>query len=126
MPRYSVQTRDRISVKGYGFLSFVKNINKSIGKYRRKTLSGKYSQKILDHAKQSAEDAFKSASKTGIQKRAEATSDLIGNIISYRIIKVLKNSQQDNSETVTNHYSKEMSKERYISPEERQLLMSQD
>ena len=32
MTRYSVQPRDRIFVKRYGFLSFAKNINKSIGK----------------------------------------------------------------------------------------------
>ena len=29
--RYSVQPRDRIFVKGYGFLSFAKNISKKIG-----------------------------------------------------------------------------------------------
>ena len=32
MTRYSVQPRDRIFVKHYGFLSFAKNINKNIGK----------------------------------------------------------------------------------------------
>ena len=30
--RYSVQPRDRIFVKGYGFLSFAKNMSKNIGK----------------------------------------------------------------------------------------------
>ena len=49
--RYSVQCRDRIFVKGYGFLSFADNISKNIGKYISKTLSGEYSQKCLDHAK---------------------------------------------------------------------------
>ena len=29
--RYSVQPRDRIFVKGYGFLSFAKNVGKNIG-----------------------------------------------------------------------------------------------
>ena len=29
---YSVQPRDRIVVKGYGFLSFSKNMGKNIGK----------------------------------------------------------------------------------------------
>ena len=29
---YSVQPRDRIFVKGYGFLSFTRNIDKNIGK----------------------------------------------------------------------------------------------
>ena len=53
MTRYSVQPRDWIFVKGYGFLSFAKNIGKN------KNLSGKYSQKLLDHAKRSAKDTLK-------------------------------------------------------------------
>ena len=32
MMRYSVQSRDRIFVKGYEFLSFAKNMVKNIGK----------------------------------------------------------------------------------------------
>ena len=32
MTRYSVQHRDQIFVKGYGFLPFAKNMDKSIGK----------------------------------------------------------------------------------------------
>ena len=63
MTRYSVQPRDRIFAKGYGFLSFTKNMGKNIGKNITKNLSSKYNQKILDHAKQSATDAIKTASK---------------------------------------------------------------
>ena len=54
MMRYSVQPRDQIFVKGYGFLSFPENVNESIGKNISKNLSGKYNQKLLDHAKESA------------------------------------------------------------------------
>ena len=54
------------------------------------------------------------------QKTAEATGDLIGNKIADRITKFLKNSQQNNLETVTNENYKEIPKERYISQEERQ------
>ena len=43
MTRYSVQPRDRIFVKGYGFLSFAKNIGKSISK----KLSSKSRQNFL-------------------------------------------------------------------------------
>ena len=57
--RYSVQPRDRIFVKGYGFLPFAKNMVKKIGENISKNLSSTYSQKPLDHAKQSATDAFK-------------------------------------------------------------------
>ena len=52
------------------------------------------------------------------QERTEATGDLIGNKIAERITKFLKNSQQNSS--VINENGKEIPKERYISPEERQ------
>ena len=61
--RYSVQPRDQIFVKGYGFLSFAKNMGKNIGKNISKNLSGKFSQKPLDRVKQSATGSFKTASK---------------------------------------------------------------
>ena len=32
MARYSIQPRDRVYVKGYGFLSFAKNMGENIGK----------------------------------------------------------------------------------------------
>ena len=115
---YSVQLRDRILVKGYGFLSFAKNMCKNSGKNISKHLNGKYSQKLLDHAKQSATDAFKTASIRAVQK-TESTGDLIGNKNADKISKVSKNSQQNNSETVTNEDDKEIPKERYISPEKR-------
>ena len=37
MMRYLVQLRDRIFVKGYGFLSFAKNMSKNVGKNISKT-----------------------------------------------------------------------------------------
>ena len=124
MMRYSVQPRDRIFGKGYGLLSFAKNMGKYIAKNISKSLSGKYSRKILDHAKKSATDAFSTASKTTIQKTAEPIGDLIGNKIADRITKVSKTSQQNNLETVTNEHDKEILKERYISSEERQKIMT--
>ena len=41
--RYSIEPRDRIYVKVYGFLSLAKNMGKN--------LSNKHSQKLLDSAK---------------------------------------------------------------------------
>ena len=38
MTRYSVQPRDRIFAKGYGFLSFAENMDKNIGKNITKNL----------------------------------------------------------------------------------------
>ena len=46
------------SSKEYAFLSFAKNMGKS--------LSNKYSQKLLDTTKKSTTDAIKTASKRGI------------------------------------------------------------
>ena len=71
---YSIEPRDRIYVKGYGFLSFSKNIGKN--------LSNKYGQKLLDSAEKPTTDAIKTASKRAIQKTAEVTGDLIGKKIA--------------------------------------------
>ena len=49
--RYSIEPRDRICVKGYGFLSFPKNMGKIV--------SNKYGQKLLDSVKTSTTDAIK-------------------------------------------------------------------
>ena len=84
--RYSIEPRNRVYVKGYGFLSFAKN------------LSNKYSQKLIDAAKKSTTDALKTASKRAIQKSAEATGDLIGNKIADKITKNLHNN--NNSSTI--------------------------
>ena len=73
-----------------------------------KTWSGKYSQKPLDHAKQSATDALKTSSKRVIQKTAEATGDLIGNKIASKITKVSRSSPQNNSDTITSEHDKEI------------------
>ena len=49
-------------MKGYGFLSFAKNVGKN--------LSNKYGQKFIDKAKKSTTDAIKTASKRTIQKNS--------------------------------------------------------
>ena len=90
MTRYSVQPRDRIFVKCDRFLSFAKNKGKNIGKNISKSLTSKYSLKHLDGAEQSAADALKTSSKRVIQKKAEATGDLIGNKIADKITRVPK------------------------------------
>ena len=118
---YSIEPRDKIHVKGYGFLSFAKNMGKS--------LSNKYGQKRLDSAKKSTTDAIKTASKRAIQKTAEATGDLIGNKIADKITSVsnkkstkeLPNTDEREEENVeiTTH------KKRYISPEERQQIIDE-
>ena len=51
--RDSIEPRDKIYIKGYGFLSFAKTIGKN--------LSNKYGQKRLDDAKQFTTEAIKIA-----------------------------------------------------------------
>ena len=80
--RYSIEPRDIIYVEGYGFLSFAKNMSKS--------LSNKYGQKLLHNAKNFTTDAIKTASKRAIQKTAEVTGDLIGNKNADKITSVSK------------------------------------
>ena len=58
--RHSIERKDRIYVKGYGFSTFAKNIDK--------TVSTKYSQNLLDNAKNSTIDAIKTPSRRAIQK----------------------------------------------------------
>ena len=112
--RYSSEPRYWIYVKVYGFLSFVKNMGKS--------LSNKYGQKLLDRAKKSTTDAIKTASKREIQKTAEATGDLIGNKIADKTTSVSKNPSNNNNDVddvkLTTH------KKIYISPEERQQIIN--
>ena len=87
--RYSIEPRDRIYVKGYGFLSFVK--------IKGKSLSNKYGQKLLNSAKKSATDAIKTASKRTIQKIAEATGDLVGNKIAVTSVSKKPNNNNNNN-----------------------------
>ena len=69
---YSIEPKKRIYVKGYGFLSFAKNMGK-----------------FFDTAKKYTTDAIKTASKKAIG--AEATGDLIGYKIADKITNLLKN-----------------------------------
>ena len=122
--RYSIEPRDRIYVKGYGFLAFAKNMGQN--------LSNRYGQKILDSAKKSTTDAIKTALKRAIQKTAEATGDLIDNKIADKIKSV---SKKKSAKELRNNNDKTKEKEedakitthkkRYISPEERQQIIDE-
>ena len=135
--RYSIEPRDRIYVKGYGFLSFAKNMGKS--------LSNKYGQKLLDSAKKSTTDAIKTASKRAIQKTAEATGDLISNKIADKITGVsmelnskkkfnyindndnnnINNNINNNNNDDDDNVELTTHKKRYISPQERQQIINE-
>ena len=100
-------------------------MGKNIGKNISKNLRGKYGQNLFDHAKDSATDSLKTCSKRVIQKTAPATSDLIGNKTADKMTKVSKTFPQNNSKTITNEHDKEIPKERYISPDERQEIIDE-
>ena len=99
--RYSLEPREKIYVKGYGFVSF------------SRSMSNKYGKKLVDTAKKSATDAIKPASERAIQKIAEATGDLVGNKIADKINVSKKSTKKlptiDEDVKLTTH-------KRYISP----------
>ena len=64
------------------------NIVKNMSKY----LSSKYSQKLLDHAKQPPTDTFKTASKKSNSKNTEAAGVFTGNKIANKITRASKTS----------------------------------
>ena len=109
--RYSLEPRDRICMKVYGFMSFARS------------MSNKYGNKLVDTAKTSAADAVKTAFKRAIQKTPEATGDLIGNKIAGKITSVSKkksinDNNKDDVELATH-------KKGDISPEERQQIIDE-
>ena len=120
--RYSIEPRERRHVKGYGFLSFARNIGRHGAKVA-KNMSNKYSQKPVDTAKKSATDAIKTASKRAIQKTAEATGDLVGKKIADKITSASKKSH--NEKIQPNEVNNEIPKERYISLKERQQVIDE-
>ena len=95
---YSIEPKKRIYVKGYGFMSFARN------------LSDKYSKSLTDKGIDVSKTFAKTAGKRIFKESAKATGDLIGNKIADKITaKPIKND-------VTN--------ERYVSPEERQEIIN--
>ena len=109
--RYSIEPRDRVYIKGYGFMSFARS------------MSNKYGEKLVDAAKNSATDAIRTASKRAIQKTAEETGDLVCNKTANKITSVSKKSTRklptiDEDVELTTH-------KRYISLEEIQKIIDE-
>ena len=123
--RHSIEPKDRIYVKEYGFSFFAKNMGTHATKFT-KNISNKYSQKLLDTAKKSTADAIKAVSKRAIQKKAEATGNLTGNKIASKITNISKKSSTElHSESNEANDEIEIPKERYISPEKRQQIIDE-
>ena len=101
--RYSIEPRERRFVKGYGFLSFAKNF------------SDQYSKSLMDKGIDVSKKFAKTAGKKILKETAKATGDLIGNKIADKITNASKRSHDE--------VNKEIPKERYISPKERQKII---
>ena len=123
--RYSIEARERRYVKGYGFLSFARNVDNKYGKKLMNTaiktgtnFNSKYGKKLTDTAIKTGKDFATIAGKKIVHKTAKATGDLIGNKIADKITSASKKSQ--NEEIQSNEVNNEIRQERYISPKERQ------
>ena len=90
--RYSTERRFRKYVKGYGFLSFAKN------------LVIKYGKKVMDTATKTGIDAAKAASERVGQKTAKATGDLIGDKIAYKITSIGKPKEKEKAKEIEEIY----------------------
>ena len=104
--RYSIEPTGRRFVKGYGFMSFARN------------LSDKYSKSLMDKGIDVSKKFANTAGKKILKKTAKATGDLIGNKIADNITSASKKSH--NEEIESNEINNEIPKERYSSPKERQ------
>ena len=93
MMRYSIEPGDRIFVKGYGFLSFAKNMGNIFVTTVRNVLV------MLNNL---LHMHLKLLQKEQSKKTVEETGDLIDNKITDRITKVSRTSAQNISETITN------------------------
>ena len=96
--RYSIEPKKRIYVKGYGFMSFVRNF------------SDKYSNSLIDKGIDVSKTFAKTAGRRILKENAKATGDLIDNKIDDEI--TAKPIKHD----VTN--------KRYVPPEERQEIIN--
>ena len=111
--RYSIEPKERRHVKGYG----------THATKVAKNMSNKHGQKLSDTAKKSTTNTIKTASKRAIQKTAEATGDLVDNKIADKITSASKKSRDEESSPI--EVNKEIPKERYISPKERQQIIDE-
>ena len=119
--RHSYEPRERRYVKGYGFLSFARNLGTHTTKVT-KNLINEYSQKLADYAKKSATGTLKLAGKKSVQKTADATEYLVGNTSQIRL-QVFQKSQQVNH-TQMWLAMKYQKKDIYLHKKDKKLLMN--
>ena len=107
--RYSLEPSHRKYVKGYGFLSFARNVG------------DKYGKKLMDNATKTGKDFAKTVSKRAITKTSEATGDLIGNKIADKITSIGKPKKKKEKDEIN---EMEETQEIYIPPEKRKQIIN--
>ena len=118
--RFTLEATYRRYVKGYGFLSFARIFGDKYGKKLMDTSTkvgiSKYGKEVIDTTKKQGSEFTKTAGKRIVQKSAEATGDLIGNKIAYKITSLgeSKNKEKETSEE----------EEIIIPPEKRQQIIN--
>ena len=99
--RYSTEPKYRKYVQKYDILSYVKKFG------------DKYDKKLIDTATKARIDVAKTASKSIVQRTAEATGNLIGNKIAEKITSVGKTKSREKENE---------RQETYIPPEKSQPI----
>ena len=69
-----------------------------------KKIGDKYGKKLMDTATKTGTDAAKTASKTVVQKSAEATGDLNGNQIADKITLIRKPKEKEKTKEIEEIY----------------------
>ena len=106
--RHSLEPEYRKYVKGYGFLSFARN------------LGDKYGKKLVDGGTKISKNFAKTAGKKVIHKTAEATGDLVGNKIADKITSMGKPRSKKEKDEMN---IMEKTQEIYIPPEKRKQII---
>ena len=75
MARHTIEPRTKKYVRGYGFLSFERNLSYKLGK------------QLLDAAIKAELDTLKTVSKKVDDKTTDATGEFIGNKIADKVVK---------------------------------------
>ena len=125
--RHSIKPEYRKYVRGYGFLSFARNLSNKYVKKLMNTairtgtnLSNKYGKKLKITALKSGKDFATTSGKKIVHKSAEATGNLIGNKIADKITSLNKpRSKKEKDETNVMEETEEL----YIPSEERKKII---
>ena len=108
---YSIESRERRYVKGYGLLSFAKKMGTHATRVA-KNLNNKYGQKLADTAKKIFNRCIKNCKQKSNLKNS-SSNWRFSNLIANKITSISK--KKPASESHSNAASNEIPKERYIS-----------